>query len=614
MTWNAPNTKGRPVAVLGGGVLGRRIACTWAAAGFPVHIRDPSADQRTAAIHYIDDAIHQYAEELGTAPAEYKAFEGLEEAVAKAWLVIEAVPEKLELKIDAMGEVDKVAPADCIIASNSSSYKTSEMLEKVDNRRRNRILNTHYMMPPTNRIVELMTDGETAPEVFPFLQEKLRQTGMHPVVAQKESTGFIINRVWAAIKRECLSVLAEGVSDAEQLDAVFKEFFKTPNGPVEMMDAVGLDTVSLIEQHYIKERPGLGGEKTVDFLQRDYISQGKLGAKSGKGGLYPPGHTVSPGKKTGDFNQLAAPTLYFLDVGMGSEDQTPDDPLHNGKIVCGSAAGGRLRTLIPHLSMPDGIDVVLEDGGRMFWTNMGVPSDNDGSVMSAKLDGSDVKTLFAPGEIHTPKQVIIDKTNKKLYVSDREGFRVHRSNLDGSGKEVLIQTGDFNNPEHVKDQLRWCVGIAVDEQHGKFYWTQKGTSKGNQGRIFRASIEMPKGCTASNRSDIETLFEGLPEPIDLEIQSETETLYWTDRGELPYGNTLNKAHVGGAVETGKRAHEIIARQLHEAIGLKLDEVNKHIYATDLGGCVYRFDMDGKNRKRLFQGMGSFTGIALAHVG
>ncbi|KAH9832796.1 YWTD domain-containing protein [Teratosphaeria destructans] len=263
--------------------------------------------------------------------------------------------------------------------------------------------------------------------------------------------------------------------------------------------------------------------------------------------------------------------------------------------------------------MPDGIDVLLMEGdGHIIWTQMGHPEQNDGMVQSATLDGKNVKDIFSNGEIHTPKQVIVDKSNHKLYVCDREGLRVHRSNLDGSQKEVLVQTGDWKNPQHVADKTRHCVGIAVDAKHGKFYWTQKGPSKGGQGRISRANIELPADQTAQSRHDLELLFENLPEPIDLEIDSDSQTLLWTDRGEYPKGNTLNKADVSSA-SGARRDYEILARHLHEAIGLKVDEVNKHIYVTDLGGTVYRYDLDGRNCQKLFEDQGQYTGIALAHL-
>ena len=115
------------------------------------------------------------------------------------------------------------------------------------------------------------------------------------------------------------------------------------------------------------------------------------------------------------------------------------------------------------------------------------PSKNNGSVMSANLDGSDVRPVIPEGQIHTPKQLKIDHDNKKLYICDREGLRVHRCDFDGSNHEIIVQTGDANSAAG-EDQTKWCVGIAIDPQAGKFYWSQKGPSKGGKGRIASLSL------------------------------------------------------------------------------------------------------------------------------
>jgi 3-hydroxyacyl-CoA dehydrogenase len=611
-----PSINGRGVAILGGGVLGRRMACVWAAGGFDVRIRDPSQEQRIAAVHYYETNITKYKIPNPTKPGKVEAFEDFKTAVENAWLVIEAVPEKLSLKINTFAQLEKDAPADAILCTNSSSYKSREMLDKVGSETRSRILNMHYTMPPDNRVVELMTDGETDSAIFPFLCERLREVGMHPVVARKESTGFVINRLWAAIKRESLTILAEGVSIPEELDMVWCDMFvNNPNGPCKMMDAVGLDTVSFIEQHYIKER-GLSGEKTVDFLQQ-FIDEGKLGMKSKLGGLYPPGYAMkTAGETKGHFDNLHAPVLYLLDIGLSNE---PKEAFNKGRVLVGGAGEEGLRTLVDNQHLPDGVAISIPLG-KLFWTSMGIPNQNDGCVFSSNLDGSDIKEIVPKGQVHTPKQNYMDHEGGKLYFSDREGERVMRCNLDGSDLETLIVAGDWKNESDAADQTKWCVGITISNRTGKFYWTQKGPSKGAQGRIFRANIEFPSGKDATNRDDIECVFQGLPEPIDLEVDEHSNTLYWTDRGELPIGNSLNRVSIDDivAVKDNKKStpfkdYDILARNLHEAIGLALDEKNRHIYSTDLGGCVYRFDMDGGNKVKLFEDQGSFAGITLAHV-
>jgi len=406
--------------------------------------------------------------------------------------------------------------------------------------------------------------------------------------------------LWAAIKREILTILAEGVSDPSQIDLLWKYMFKAQILPCQLMDQIGLDTVAFIEDNYIQERK-LDGTLTVDWLRENYLSQGRTGDKSGKGGLYPP-----PSTANGCNGSSAKGSLYVLDVGLGANLKNIDEVATNGKILRVDPRTGKASPILTGLPMPDGIDV-SESEGRIFWTNMGPStSGRDGSVMSSKLDGSDVKTLVPSGDIYTPKQLVVAEKSRKVYFCDREGMTVNRCDFNGQNHEILVRrsakTGDV-------DMTQWCVGISVDEDAGKIYWTQKGPSKASKGRIFRANIEIPKGETADSRSDIETLFENLPEPIDLEIDPATKVLYWTDRGEHPRGSSLNRASVGG--EGVKRAApEILARHFHEPIGLRLDRDNGRVFVTDLGGRVYAVDEDTKEKKVVYKDHGSYTGITV----
>ncbi|KAK4461897.1 hypothetical protein QBC42DRAFT_287012 [Cladorrhinum samala] len=572
--WKLPSTANRSVCILGGGVLGRRVGACWASAGYRVHIRDPDPQQINGTLQYIKNELWRYKPTVSPNKVCVKGFLDLGPAVQDSWLVIECVPEKLELKQDTFAELEKVAPPDAILATNSSSYKSREVAAKVGPETAARTLNAHYYIPPGIRVVEFMTSGSTREEIFPFLQDHFKASGMLPVVAHQESTGFILNRVWAAIKRECLMVLAEGVASPEELDAVWAEMFiKNAVPPCELMDSVGLDTVSLIEQHYIQER-NLQDRGVLPYLQT-FIDEGRLGAKCGRGGLYPPGHsTKTAGEAQSPYDNVHAPALYILDLGLNNE---PEQVYQRGRILVGSADGRTpLRTVVDHQPMPDGI-AICPSNGKIIWGNMGVPNKNDGSIMSCNLDGSDIRTMIAPGMVHTPKQIAVDDACAKVYVSDREGMRVFRCNADGSELETLIRNGDWTLG--FQDQTKWCVGIALAPDEGKFYWTQKGPSKGQKGRIFRANIQTRPGHDVSNRDDVECLFDGLPEPIDLEVDEEGKAMYWTDRGELPDGNSLNRAEMGPDGKYGN--HKILARNLHEGIGLALDKKNRHIYATDL---------------------------------
>ena len=127
------------------------------------------------------------------------------------------------------------------------------------------------------------------------------------------------------------------------------------------------------------------------------------------------------------------------------------------------------------------------------------------------------------------------------------------------------------------------MGIAIDMVKRHVYWTQKGPKNGGQGAIYRAGLDIPPGTDADSRDDIETLVTGLPEPIDLALDPGNATLYWTDRGDEPDGNTLNRARIG---PDGLSGREVVARGSAEGIGLAPDHSGQKAFVTDLGGTVY----------------------------
>jgi hypothetical protein len=288
--------------------------------------------------------------------------------------------------------------------------------------------------------------------------------------------------------------------------------------------------------------------------------------------------------------------LFILDLAEGRVFSVNPDGTDR-KVI---ASGGRL---------PDGI-VVDAEAGHLYWTNMGVPDRNDGSIERVDLDGHNRRTIIPEGATFTPKQLQLDKRGGKLYWSDREGMRVMRANLDGSGVETLVQTGSTEADR--LDASRWCVGIALDHERGQIYWTQKGPTNAGKGRILRAGIEIPRGETAANRSDIEVLYDGLPEPIDLEIDHAKRTLYWTDRGDPPLGNTVNRAPLDRG-RNGRAAPEIVFRDLMEGIGIALDPARERMFITDLGGSVYSARLDGSKPSALLFWQGNLSGIAYAEV-
>lgn len=288
MTWDFSfdDVEGRPVAVVGAGTLGRRVAMMFASRGGLVRISDRSAEALAAATAYVEETLPDVVAQRGF--GEIGTVEGhasLAEAVAGAWLVVEAVPERLDIKIPLFGELDRLADADAVLATNSSSYPSRLMSEDV--RDKTRMCNLHFYMPPSSNALDLMSNGQTDRGLLDSLLRTLPAYGIHPFEARKESVGFIFNRIWAAIKRESIAVVAEGVARPEDVDGMFRINWDRPYGPFEMMDRIGLDVVLDIENHYAEQDPNLP-QSVRDLLQR-YVDAGKLGVKTGEGFYtYPP--------------------------------------------------------------------------------------------------------------------------------------------------------------------------------------------------------------------------------------------------------------------------------------------------------------------------------------
>jgi hypothetical protein len=281
--------------------------------------------------------------------------------------------------------------------------------------------------------------------------------------------------------------------------------------------------------------------------------------------------------------------------------------LSASRIHSMNSDGSDRKVIVTDCQLPDGIAIDV-GADHFYWTNMGSnPGVNDGSIERADIDGKNRRMIVPRGATFTPKQIQLDQKNGKLYWCDREGMRVMRCNLDGSQIETLVERGRGDADRH--DLTRWCVGITIDHKRQQIYWTQKGPDKGNQGRIFRAGLEIPKGETAAKRSDIEVFFDHLPEPIDLELDVKNRVLYWTDRGDPPRGNTVNRA----SIDTMPQAPEIVVRHLMEGIGIALDVPRDRMFVTDLAGSVYSAKLDGSSERNFLYAQGNLTGIAYTEI-
>lgn len=275
------------VGVFGAGILGWQITLQCASHSHPVNLYDVSPEALYNAQRNIENELGVWeAEGIITAKTKKATLQLISfehdpvKAVADVSLVIEVVPENRELKRKVFKELDLICSVDTIISTNSSSIRVS-LLEDAT-RRMDRVLNTHfYSNPWRSHIVELMRGRKTSAETMARVEVFMRSIGMLPLVVVKESTGFIFNRVWRAVKRECLHLVDDGVASYEDVDRAWMSFYGTKIGPFGLMDKVGLDVVKDIENVYYGESGD--SRDAPPRLLLDKINRGELGVKTGKG-------------------------------------------------------------------------------------------------------------------------------------------------------------------------------------------------------------------------------------------------------------------------------------------------------------------------------------------
>jgi 3-hydroxybutyryl-CoA dehydrogenase len=262
-----------PIAVVGAGTLGWQIARTFGARGVQVRLYDLSPEA-------VAQAVARIGREAPDAVGSLKAAESLAAAVDGVWLAIEAIPERLEAKRALFAELSWMTGPEVILATNSSSLRSRLLAEAT--RFPERLLNTHFYNEPWRRnAVELMTCGETDPAVMARVAAFMTDCGLAPFVVRGESTGFIFNRIWRAIKRESLRVVAEGHATPEEVDRLWCIVMESELGPFARMDRVGLDVVLDIERRYAAESGDPADEPPR--LLVELVEKGMLGVKSGRG-------------------------------------------------------------------------------------------------------------------------------------------------------------------------------------------------------------------------------------------------------------------------------------------------------------------------------------------
>jgi 3-hydroxybutyryl-CoA dehydrogenase len=280
-----PATTIHTVAVIGAGTLGAQIAAMTAASGRLVRLFDLMPGATDAALIRLRDMLTPVVAEgkldwdLDTVLARIVPADSLATAVSDADLVIEAVREEVETKRAVFAEIARINP-NPLLATNSSSLPSSLLAGSVADP--GKLVNLHFFTEFwITSCVELMGCGQTTLETMETLAAFGRSLGLYTAVVRGESKGFIINRVWRAVKREALRVVDEGHADPEDVDRLWAFFWGIEQGPFGRMDAIGLNVIADIEDTYIavSTDPSDKPSKTLHGL----VDAGKLGVKTGSG-------------------------------------------------------------------------------------------------------------------------------------------------------------------------------------------------------------------------------------------------------------------------------------------------------------------------------------------
>jgi 3-hydroxybutyryl-CoA dehydrogenase len=271
-------TKIQKVAIIGAGFTGKQIAAQTASYGFIVQIYDPVSKSLIEAEKYIVGVLKRNKQKEAIQKVSY--FSDLTQALKNTDLIIEAVPENLELKKEVFSQIDSIAPTHAIIGTNSSSYPVSRIESAVN--RKDKLLNLHFYPPiPTRPMVDIMRGSDTSEETFEKGKKWIRDIGCEPIVVKKECLGFVFNRIWHTARREALNMWDKGYADIETIDKAWKIFTGMKMGPFVLMDGIGLDTVYAVQMTYYEES-GDPRDKPPDRL-KEMVEKGDLGMKTGKG-------------------------------------------------------------------------------------------------------------------------------------------------------------------------------------------------------------------------------------------------------------------------------------------------------------------------------------------
>jgi len=277
------------VALLGSGMVGHGLALHFAKAGYQVSLYSRTQQTLDKAVESIKSNLPallqgqaNVEDEIEKIISRVKTTRNMDEAVAKAPIIIESVAEDLKVKQDLFKELDQMCPTHVILATNTSVISITAIASEARNR--DRIVGTHFWFPPyLIPLVEVVKGRNTSDETMEITYQFMKKAGKHPIKCLKDVPGFVANRLQHALWREAISIVEKGIADAATVDDAIKQSFgiRIPVlGPIENADMVGLDLVLAIHNNVLQD---LEASPNPSPLLKDKVSKGELGFKSGKG-------------------------------------------------------------------------------------------------------------------------------------------------------------------------------------------------------------------------------------------------------------------------------------------------------------------------------------------
>ena len=273
------------VTIIGSGLMGHGIALKFAQHGFSVNVYDPNNNSLSTLLDRVKTSLSQMSvteSRIKNIVSSIKASNNLSESIKSSEFIVEAVPEKLELKQNIFEEIERLAPKNCIFASNTSVIPITKIVEKMKDK--SRALGTHWWNPPhLIPLVEVIRTKWTNEDSILVTVDTLKKIDKTPVRVEKDVPGFIGNRLQHALWREAISLVENGVCDAASVDTVIKSSFGrrlSVLGPLENADLVGTDLTLDVHDNVLYD---LESSTSPSKLLKKLVKDGKLGMKSGEG-------------------------------------------------------------------------------------------------------------------------------------------------------------------------------------------------------------------------------------------------------------------------------------------------------------------------------------------